>query len=108
MEFVFCHRDPNRSFFYKGRQFPLCARCTGLYVGYSFWPLFVFDIINFGILFTLSIILPTFIDGFIQYYFKWESNNWVRFLSGLAAGVGLMSLAAIIGNYFAKYLTYLF
>lgn len=24
-----CHRRPERSFFYKGRQFPICARCTG-------------------------------------------------------------------------------
>jgi uncharacterized membrane protein len=108
MEFVFCHRDPKRSFFFKGRQFPLCARCTGLYIGYSMWPLFVFDILKFDIIFTISIILPTFIDGFIQYYFKWESKNWVRLISGLIAGTGLMSLAAIIGKFFAQYFKSLF
>lgn len=29
-----CHQRPDRSFFYKGYQFPVCARCTGLFVGY--------------------------------------------------------------------------
>ncbi len=101
MEFVFCHRDPKRSFFYKGRQFPLCARCTGLYTGYSSWPLFVFGVLNFNFLITFLMIAPTFVDGLTQYYFSWESRNWLRFISGLAAGVGLMSLAKIIGNYIA-------
>lgn len=28
-----CHQRPDRSFFVHGRQMPVCARCTGLYVG---------------------------------------------------------------------------
>jgi uncharacterized membrane protein len=27
-----CHQRPERSFVVNGRQFPVCARCTGLYV----------------------------------------------------------------------------
>ena len=27
-----CHQRPERSFFVDGRQLPVCARCTGLYV----------------------------------------------------------------------------
>src|SRR5262245_3978961 len=30
---VICHQRPERSFFLWGAQFPVCARCTGLYVG---------------------------------------------------------------------------
>ena len=30
---VICHQLPERSFFLDGRQLPVCARCTGLYLG---------------------------------------------------------------------------
>ena len=29
---VICHQRPDRSFFWDGQQFPVCARCTGLYL----------------------------------------------------------------------------
>ena len=28
-----CHQQPNRSFYIDGGQMPVCARCTGLYLG---------------------------------------------------------------------------
>ena len=30
---VVCHQLPDRSFHISGIQFPVCARCTGLYLG---------------------------------------------------------------------------
>lgn len=29
---IICHQRPERSFFWAAHQFPVCARCTGLYV----------------------------------------------------------------------------
>lgn len=31
-----CHQMPERSFFYHGKQFPVCARCTGATIGQLF------------------------------------------------------------------------
>jgi uncharacterized membrane protein len=30
---LICHQRPERSFFFGGHQLPVCARCTGLYIG---------------------------------------------------------------------------
>lgn len=30
---IICHQLPERSFFLGGRQLPVCARCSGLYLG---------------------------------------------------------------------------
>lgn len=46
LEFTVCHRLPQRSFFWKGRQFPVCARCTGIHIGYLSLFLFLFNIIH--------------------------------------------------------------
>ena len=29
---LICHQKPERSFFWDGHQFPVCARCTGIYL----------------------------------------------------------------------------
>ena len=31
-----CHCRDDRSFYYKGQKFPICARCTGEFVGICF------------------------------------------------------------------------
>ena len=98
IQLVFCHRKPERSFFWKGRQFPICARCTGIHIGYLTFPLFLLQIFTLHIGWTLLLILPTCIDGWTQAFFNRDSNNLLRVTTGLMAGVGLMSLVAIIGQ----------
>ncbi len=95
---VSCHRMPERSFFYRGKQFPVCSRCTGIHVGYLVLPFFVFNTIYISPLWTLLLIIPAYLDGFIQAYTKWESNNPLRFITGIIAGVGSMSLVSLIGD----------
>ncbi len=90
---------PSRSFFWKGKQFPVCARCTGIHIGYLAFPFFTLDLIKLDLLWTILFIIPTYLDGLIQAYFNLESNNLRRVITGLFAGVGAMSLVAIIGKY---------
>ena len=97
IRWISCHKDPNRSFFWKGKQFPVCARCTGIHIGYMSLFLFLFQLIYINFFLSILMILPTIIDGLTQAYFKRESTNIFRVISGFIAGLGVMSLTHIIG-----------
>lgn len=98
IELISCHRKPERSFFWRGKQFPVCARCTGIHVGYLAFPFFTFNVFHLNIWITLALIVPTVVDGLTQAYWDRESNNLLRVISGLMFGVGMMSLVSIIGK----------
>lgn len=87
-----CHQMPERSFFIKGYQFPVCARCTGVMLGYiiSFILRIVGTRINF-ILCTIMI-LPMAIDGGIQLLTSYKSNNIKRLITGIFAGIGFIQI----------------
>lgn len=91
LEFVPCHRRRDRSFIISGKQFPICARCTGICTGYLFLiPIFSMSSANLGLKMLLALVcqLPLLIDGFSQYW-KWrQSNNFLRFTTGLLSGLG--------------------
>ena len=88
-----CHRKPERSFFYKGHQFPVCARCTGFYISliaYFIFTYYYFVNYNLPLLtFALILLIPTMIDGITQLGNIQESNNARRFITGLLGGLGL-------------------
>lgn len=107
----FCHRLPERSFFYKGKQFPICARCTGILVGYVIGIIFVIFNKNLNNLSMLLLLRPLIIDGTGQFYGKWISNNKRRLVTGILAGIATIyffKLAAILGishgKHFSVYL----
>lgn len=108
-----CHQMPERSFFYKGKQFPVCARCTGVTVG-QFLAVLI-NIIGFcvrsrsnsGQFMEYSInrkkdIIPASIsvislgmmgaDWAIQEAGIKESTNLRRFITGILGGFGLFNL----------------
>ena len=99
-----CHRRPERSFFYKGRQFPVCARCTGFYISgiasiflFKFYPLPCnLTTILIGIL----LLVPCALDGGTQLFEMRESNNTLRFITGILGGVGLIMIYEVILDYF--------
>ena len=86
-----CHCRPDRSFFYKGRQFPLCARCTGELAGIlacaaTFW------LGSPGWALSLALMLPLVLDGGAQALTRYESGNIRRAVTGALFGYALMNL----------------
>ena len=86
-----CHQMPERSFFYKGYQFPVCARCTGLIIRYLLGVLIYFlKVLNWKIAIILCI--PLVLDGGSQ-YLNWRiSNQVLRLITGILCGIGIMFL----------------
>ena len=85
-----CHQKNERSFLYKGCQFPLCARCTGLLSGHLVGLLlFVFflraDIMLLLYFAAISVLLLG-IDGIGQLKKLWLSTNLRRLTTGLFCG----------------------
>lgn len=86
-----CHQMPERSFFIKEYQVPVCARCCGVFLGYLVAPFFY---IKFGFITLLYVALTglilMFMDWFLQAVHIKESTNLRRLLSGIAGGFGSM------------------
>jgi uncharacterized membrane protein len=101
--YAVCHRISVRSFFLGERQLPLCARCSGMYLG-AITTIFIqfFSGRRSGfppkkILVVLGIFLVLFgIDGVNSYLHLfpnipgiYEPNNYFRLFTGTGLGVGM-------------------
>ena len=85
-----CHCRADRSFFYKGKQFPICARCTGELIGMIFAIPVAFKIKDLRWVYIILLSLPLIIDGFIQLITKYESNNFKRVVTGFLFGIAFI------------------
>lgn len=88
-----CHRLPDRTFSIKGHYFPVCSRCTGFYIGafsYFFYVYFYYVQYTTTLILLAALMLsPAFINGTTQLVGNRESNNVLRFATGLLGGLGL-------------------
>jgi len=86
-----CHQIADRSFFIRGRQLPVCARCTGVLLGsllaYAFFvlwsPPLLICVFGLAVMFT---------DWLIQRLNIKESTNIRRLITGLLGGYSIASL----------------
>ncbi len=107
-----CHQIPERSFFVHTHQFPLCARCTGMYLGAllslgwhflrgrrnQFPPL--------ALLLTLSLIFLAFaLDGlnslrqvFLPMPALYHTTNLIRLITGFGAGICIGTVLGTVFN----------
>jgi uncharacterized membrane protein len=110
--YAVCHRIPARSFFMDNTQLPLCARCTGMYLGAFITQLFQVSRGKRGslpsrkMLVFLGFLAVLFgIDGFNSYLHLipnapslYEPANWSRLATGSGMGVGLAAVLYPIFN----------
>ncbi|MDO4487809.1 MAG: DUF2085 domain-containing protein [Eubacteriales bacterium] len=89
-----CHCRPDRSFFIKGRQLPVCARCTGILIGFLIAVITLF-FFRADITVLLLMLLPLIIDGAVQRLTHYESNNILRLATGILFGFAATSFFAI-------------
>lgn len=97
-----CHCMDSRSFHFKGRKFPICARCTGELVGIIF-AIFTYWHFHPNWIVALCMLLPLCIDGFTQSLTKYESNNFKRVVTGAVFGYGLAVLFFISSGVAFRY-----
>lgn len=83
-----CHQIYERSFSYKGYQFPVCARCTGIFMGQIIGVICIILGLRINFLWSTALIIPMVIDGLIQLMKIIKSNNIRRFITGFASGIG--------------------
>jgi uncharacterized membrane protein len=100
-----CHRITDRSFTIAGRQMPLCARCTGIYLGVTL----TFVVLALAgrrrwsqlpplriMLILVGFVVLMGIDGINSYshFFEglphlYEPQNWLRLITGTGAGLAM-------------------
>lgn len=87
-----CHQMPERSFFFRKYQFPVCARCCGVMCGELLAVILFFRKKSIKPQISIASAGAMFFDWYIQYIGKLQSNNTRRFISGILGGLGCWSL----------------
>lgn len=98
-----CHQRPDRSFFICGRQFPVCARCTGVYIG-ELAALLSYRFIKPPVMLCAAFCAVMLADWLIQFFKVCESTNLRRLITGLLCGYGVGNLAIRLLVIVLKYL----
>ena len=90
-EMLGCHQMPERSFFIKGFQFPVCARCTGVILSAIISTIIFFKKrLPIGLCLSMSSVM--LLDWGMQYLKIKESTNSRRLITGLIGGFGYSTL----------------
>ena len=103
-----CHQMAERSFIWGAGTMPLCARCTGIYMGVFFALCFFLwkkrldgnkPFTTKQSMLMLLCIVPMAADGFCSYAGLWESNQFLRILTGSLIGAVVPGLLLLAGNF---------
>jgi uncharacterized membrane protein len=97
-----CHQIAARSYYLNGNELPICSRDFGLSIG-------LLAGMVVGLLYVRRInpmilamgILPILIDGGLQSVSSYQSNNTLRIITGIVAGI---ATALLLCEFAARYL----
>jgi uncharacterized membrane protein len=109
---TFCHQLPERSFFIAGHQFAVCARCTGLYAGFTLmllaYPLVrpIRSAVLPPMKWLFMAAVPLSVDFSLTFLGIWENTHTSRLLTGLLLGAvtvfyivpGIVELSSRVGR----------
>jgi uncharacterized membrane protein len=112
--YAVCHRIPVRSFFIGGRQLPLCARCSGTFLGvltglttmYALGRRRAANLPSTPVLVALFVFVVAWgLDGVNSYLtlfpgapHLYEPRNWLRLTTGTLEGIALASVVLPMFN----------
>lgn len=96
-----CHQMPERSFSFRGYQFPVCARCTGVLLSGAA-ACFLFFKKKLPVKLCIAFSGVMFMDWLAQFLKIKESTNFRRFLTGLFGGFGYTTLHLYLYWYLIK------
>lgn len=88
-----CHQQPDRTFWLANYPVALCSRCLGLYLGFV-----IYMLINIftGKILKLKHVVYIFIigltEGLLEIFTSFQGSNIIRFFSGIAIGVFIVSI----------------
>ena len=84
-----CHQMPERSFFFNGYQFPVCARCTGVLIGEIIAIIAIICGVRLKKLPIIGSIGVMGVDWGLQWTEILSSTNPRRLITGILCGIGL-------------------
>lgn len=103
-----CHQLPERSLFAGGYQLPVCARDTGIYLGFvAGWVLLVFlargrrpaELPRWPVLLLIGVFVGSMaFDGITSYAGLRSTTNHIRLLTGMLTGWGLAAITLPMVN----------
>lgn len=84
-----CHQMPERSFFLRGYQLPVCARCTGVIIGEIIEIFLIYLKTNINLTIAILMLCIMGLDWGVQYLKIRQSTNLRRLITGISGGIGL-------------------
>jgi uncharacterized membrane protein len=95
-----CQQQPTRTFWMLDYPMALCARCVGVYLGFSSSSVYgVFQQkVTVSGFFIVALVIVTFGEKALEWSNIWAGNNEIRFLSGIGLGFLIFLLVSwVIG-----------